>query len=142
MMVVMTSWAPLCALRKPEMKPQNAPPARPAISATSRFTTIGSGSEKPATAAQMQPITAWPWPPMLNRPPRNASATDRPVKTSGAAYVSVSEIGVNAACQEPLPFSHAVTAAGSNTAPRNRSAYAELTTAQLALMASLGRAVT
>jgi hypothetical protein len=141
MIVVMTSWAPLCALRKPAMKPHSAPPATPASSATIRFSTIGSGNVKPATAAQIVPITAWPWPPMLNRPPRNASATERPVKTSGAAYVSVSEIGANAACQGPLPFSHAVTAAGSNTAPRNRSPYAELTAAQLALSASAGRAV-
>ena len=67
------------------MKPQSAPPSAPAISATSRCTTGGSGSAKPATAARMTAIVAWPWAPMLNRPPRKASATDRPVKTSGAA---------------------------------------------------------
>jgi hypothetical protein len=41
----------------------------------------------------MQPITACPWAPMLNRPPRNARATPSPVNVMGAAYVSVSEIG-------------------------------------------------
>jgi hypothetical protein len=133
MIVVITSWAPVRALRMPGMKPQSAPPSRPASSATSTWITIGSGSANPAIAAVMQPITAWPWPPMLNRPPRNASATDRPVKTSGAAYVSVSEIGVTAACQ--------VAASGSKIAPLNRFAYASLTTCQLAVSASAGRAV-
>ena len=41
----------------------------------------GSRPARPATT----PMIAWPWAPMLNRPPRKASATDRPVKTSGAA---------------------------------------------------------
>ena len=31
----------------------------------------------------------WPWPPMLNRPQRNANATARPVNTSGTAISSV-----------------------------------------------------
>ena len=63
------------------------------------------------------------------------------MKTSGAAYVSVSEIGVNACCQVPEPSSQADTAAGSKTAPLNRSAYAALTTSQEPVSASLGRAV-
>ena len=30
-------------------------------------------------------MMTWPWAPMLNRPARNASATDRPAKISGVA---------------------------------------------------------
>jgi hypothetical protein len=65
------------------MKPQIAPPTAPA-GATTRCSTGGSGSRNPASAARMTPMVAWPCAPMLNRPPRKASATDRPVKTSGA----------------------------------------------------------
>ena len=31
----------------------------------------------------------WPWPPMLNRPQRNAKATARPARISGAVRSSV-----------------------------------------------------
>ena len=31
----------------------------------------------------------WPWPPMLNRPQRNANATARPVRISGVVTISV-----------------------------------------------------
>ena len=31
----------------------------------------------------------WPWPPMLNRPQRNANATARPVRISGVVMISV-----------------------------------------------------
>ena len=31
----------------------------------------------------------WPWPPMLNRPQRNANATARPVRISGVVWISV-----------------------------------------------------
>ena len=40
----------------------------------------------------MPPMSSWPSPPMLNRPARKPIATPRPVRISGVAAVSVSEI--------------------------------------------------
>ena len=84
MIVVMTSWAPVRALRMPGTKPQIAPPIAPASSATTRCSPTGSGSRKPTNAAPIAPMMAWPCTPMLNRPPRNATAKARPVKANGA----------------------------------------------------------
>ena len=47
MIVVITSWAPVRALRNPTSPPQNAPPSRPATSATSRWTNGGRFHVKP-----------------------------------------------------------------------------------------------
>ena len=43
----------------------------------------------------------WLWPPMLNRPARNATATDRPVRISGVALTAVSDSGLNTALSAP-----------------------------------------
>ncbi len=37
----------------------------------------------------IEPAAYWPWPPMLKRPARNANATARPVRISGALRISV-----------------------------------------------------
>src|ERR1700759_3945463 len=37
----------------------------------------------------------WLWAPMLNRPARNATATDRPARISGVAWTQVSDSGLN-----------------------------------------------
>ena len=40
-------------------------------------------------ARRSMPTRYWPWPPMLNRPQRNANATARPVRISGVVRISV-----------------------------------------------------
>src|SRR5918995_6742165 len=72
MIVVITSWAPVRALRKPAMPPQTAPPTKPAITATTTCSTRGRSQVNPTQPAHMAPTTSWPAPPMLNRPARNA----------------------------------------------------------------------
>ena len=43
----------------------------------------------------------WLWAPMLNRPARNATATDRPARISGVALTAVSDSGLNTALSAP-----------------------------------------
>ena len=95
MIVTMTSCAPVFAFRKPGTKPHAAPPMIPARSASGRWMKIGSPVMlKPTSTAVMPPMSSWPSPPMLNRPARNAIATDRPARMSGVAAVRVSEIAL------------------------------------------------
>ena len=46
-------------------------------------------NDVPIHTAANEPTRYWPWPPMLNRPQRNANATARPVSISGVAAISV-----------------------------------------------------
>src|SRR5918995_1415028 len=85
MIVVITSWAPVRALRRPAMPPQTAPPRKPAITASGRCTALGRSQVKPTHPAHVAPITSWPAPPMLKspardprRPPRLRRLTGRP----------------------------------------------------------------
>ena len=39
-----------------------------------------SANDEPIQTASTAPTMYWPWPPMLNRPQRNANATARPVR--------------------------------------------------------------
>ena len=84
MIVTITSWAPVRALSTPAIIPISPPPTAAPSSAAIRCSTGGSGRAKPTSAPPMQPKITCPWPPMLNRPLRNASATDSPVKINGA----------------------------------------------------------
>ena len=90
MIVVITSCAPVVAFRKPAMAAQIAPQAE--------ATTIASkmcgprarcGKLVPIQIPVITPIRYWPWPPMLNRPQRNANATASPVKISVVVWRSV-----------------------------------------------------
>src|SRR6476620_5794394 len=90
MIVVITSWAPTVAFRKPAIPPQSAP-ARVAPP-MQRSTWIGAGrpdSDVPSQTATTEPTMYWPWPPMLNIPQRNANATARPVSTSTVNVINV-----------------------------------------------------
>ncbi len=89
MIVEITSWAPVRALRKPANPPHTMPPRIPARMASGRCTTAGSEKWKPTHAAQVAPIISWPAAPMLKRPARKARATERPAKMSGVASTSV-----------------------------------------------------
>jgi hypothetical protein len=89
MIVVITSWAPVRALRTPAIEPQAAPPRNPARMASGMWIADGRSHVNPTQPAQVAPITSWPAAPMLNRPARNASATDRPPSARGVASVSV-----------------------------------------------------
>ena len=96
MMVVTTSWAPRTALRKPGMKPQNAPNSSPAASDRGTAMIAGcSSSWTPTMTAPRAPIRNCPCAPMLNRPALNARPTDRPPSSSGTVETSVLTIALN-----------------------------------------------
>src|SRR3954469_19207367 len=93
MMVVMTSWAPVFAFRRPANPAQTAPASAPAASASNMW----SGHGTPLTAYPTQaPVSAptlnWPSAPTLNSPPRNASPTANPARMYGVDQTSVSEM--------------------------------------------------
>jgi hypothetical protein len=67
----------------------------------------------------------WPCAPMLNRPARNASATERPAHISGVALSRVSEIGPRICVRLPEE-----NVAGSTMAPSNSAMYADDTALQ------------
>jgi len=50
---------------------------------------FGTSTRSPTTVASTPPISTWPGVPMLNKPVRNAKATDNPVRMSGVAVASV-----------------------------------------------------
>ncbi len=87
MMVVMTSCAPVLALSAPATAPRSAPAAAAASPAarTASGAGVAAGSEAPMTPQASDATAICPSPPMLKRPPRNATATASPVKTSGVA---------------------------------------------------------
>jgi hypothetical protein len=66
-------------------------------------------------------MIAWPCAPMLNRPARNGIATAKPVRISGAALVSVSEIGRSTACHVAMPQNQRFKVSGLTMAPLNMS---------------------
>ena len=81
-----------------------SPSARPAIPAhsapaerspaTMREHDVQQRAACPRTTSRprprrYEPTRYWPWPPMLNRPQRNANATARPVRISGVVRISV-----------------------------------------------------
>jgi hypothetical protein len=66
----------------------------------------------------------WPWPPMLNTPVENPSATPVPARMSGVADTRVSEMGVKTVVQ-PDPVEMACpTAEGLNMEPVKSAPYA------------------
>src|SRR3954468_16989784 len=46
-------------------------------------------NDVPIQIAKYEPTRYWPWPPMLNRPQRNANATASPVRMIGVVRSSV-----------------------------------------------------
>ena len=83
MIVVITSWAPTVALRKPAIAAQ----AAPAAAATAIPSRMCAGramltNETPIQFAQISPTRYWPFPPMLKSPQRNANATASPHRIS------------------------------------------------------------
>jgi len=121
MMVVMTSLAPVRALRKPGMNPQAAPVSTPHSVEIRMIRNIGcSLRAMAAVAAPNAPRTNWPSTPMLNAPLRNEIATARPVKMSGVAATSVSVSGRTAvAMARGVGFAiAALILSGSPNAPR------------------------
>ncbi len=90
MIVVITSCAPVVALRKPAI-PAHAPPASVAITTVRRMWSqpVSPAKLEPTHTVMYAPTRYWPWPPMLNIPQRNAKATARPVRISGVVMISV-----------------------------------------------------
>ena len=93
MIVVITSWAPTVALRKPAIPASQRPGehrgddrTRMSVSSSGRSTRLASSvATRPRRSS---PTRYWPWPPMLNSPQRKANATARPVRTSGVPAAS------------------------------------------------------
>ena len=111
MIVVMTSCAPVRALRKPAI-PAHRPPATAAASiATSRCSTGGRSRWNATQPAPTAPRMICPWAPMLNRPARNPMPRPRPARISGTDVVMVSVSGLIDAAN--------VSLLGSYTAPWN-----------------------
>ena len=86
MIVEITSWAPDGRLQHArDARPQRA--AGDAASTIARTTCSGRACRRSDEPTQQprrsSPTRYWPWPPMLNRPQRNANATARPVRISG-----------------------------------------------------------
>src|SRR3954449_6398628 len=94
MIVVMTSCAPVRALRNPTIPPQIAPPSIPAAKATRRCSPGGRSQVKPTYPQKTAPMISWPWAPMLNSPARKANVTPRPAQISGAERWSVEEMAL------------------------------------------------
>ena len=46
-------------------------------------------NDEPTQTAMIAPARYWPWPPMLNRPQRNANATASPTRISVVVRISV-----------------------------------------------------
>ena len=69
----------------------------------------GAGScpanEEPTQTRRSRPTMYWPWPPMLNRPQRNANATASPVRMSVVVRISVC-CRLNAASCARAPLTH------------------------------------
>ena len=90
MIVVITSLAPVVARSTPAIPPQAAPAAQAAIMQRMMCGALGiPANDEPTHTAANVPTRYWPWPPMLNRPQRNAKATARPVRISGVVMMSV-----------------------------------------------------
>ena len=71
--------------------PAQAAPASPAATIAIAMCSTGGMPEndEPIQTAVIPPTVYWPWPPMLNRPARNANATARPTRISGVVEISV-----------------------------------------------------
>ena len=78
MIVVITSWAPTVALRRPAIPPQIAPATIEGARARACTGRESPSMCDPTKSAALKPTQYWPWPPMLKRPQRNAKATRAP----------------------------------------------------------------
>ena len=98
------------------MKPRPAPASAPAVSAS--VTAMGDGrpaTTAPTPAAPVAPNRNWPWTPMLNRPPLNASPTASPPRISGVAWTSELDQAVDGRREDPRALEQAAYAwNGSN----------------------------
>ena len=90
MIVVITSWAPTVAFRKPAIPAHTAPASPAATTATRMCSPAGRKSNQtPIWTAVIVPTMYWPCPPMLKSPQRKAKATARPVRTRTVNWISV-----------------------------------------------------
>ncbi len=91
MIVLITSLTSRRARRYPQIPPQSAPAAAPAVRIARMATKCGHrASIGPIAPAASAPAINWPSAPIFQSAPWNATATARPVKTSGVDFTSVS----------------------------------------------------
>ena len=90
MIVEITSLAPTVAFSRPARPAQAAPATQAATIASTTWSSAGiPANSEPTQTAAIEPTMYCPWPPMLNRPARNANATASPVRISGVVMISV-----------------------------------------------------
>ena len=106
MIVEITSLTPSVAFRSPA-RPAQAAPASPAATTAIVMCSTGGmpANDEPIHTAVIPPTVYWPWPPMLNRPARNANATASPTRISGVVEISVC-CRSNAAVVREAPVTH------------------------------------
>src|SRR5713226_7250663 len=106
MIVLITSLTSRRARRYPQLPPQRAPAAAPAVRIARTATKCGHRpSIGPIAPAASAPAINWPSAPIFQSAPWNATATARPVKTSGVDFTSVS---VNASQLPNAPCPRAI----------------------------------
>ena len=90
MIVEITSLVPAIAFSAPAMPAHTAAREQPPRMHSTMCGNAGMPlNDEPIQTARIEPMMYWPWPPMLNRPQRNANATARPVRISGVVWISV-----------------------------------------------------
>ena len=127
-MVEMTSCTPRHVLRRPAMNAHAAPAIAEASSAAGMSNGPGASRARPTTAAASAPQMSCPSPPMLNSPTVNATATERPVRTSTPVLMAVSPSGPRPprapwkSCANPATGSFPATRITRKAANRDASA--------------------
>jgi hypothetical protein len=121
MIVVMTSWAPVTALRTPGIAPASAPPAIPAKMQRIQCHGDGTDTSTATYAAQTAPSVTWLAPPMLKIPVSKPIPTPRPAMMSGVAATRVWEIGVAVITQSWPVVMECQSCGGFTMAPSNRA---------------------
>ena len=106
MIVVITSWAPTVALRKPAIAAHKAPAMQARVIARKMCSDDAMWTkDEPTHTEMLAPTMYWPWPPMLNRPHLKANETANPVRISVDVRISVCW-RLNAASARSWPSTH------------------------------------
>src|SRR6185437_10697798 len=120
MIVLITSSTPNRVRRNAAIPAQQPPPIAPTKSASGNTAQPSPlPHARPTAAAAAAPMSSWPSAPMFHTPARNATATARPVNTSGVARTSVDDVNAYQLPNEPR---HNAPSASEASNPARRSA--------------------